>query len=452
MQAGKSDNDFLLYLPIYDMWEKSGKSYYMPFAIHDMRERIPEFLKAVDDIVKCGYDLDYISDRFISTTVVENGQLVTEGGSHYKALILPSVKTIPVETLTKVNELIKKGATVIFTDSYPAEVEGLYKAKEHQKVLDKLKKQLPKVKGFDVVSVKKMGLGKVITGKDYKNLLAQSGVSDEEFVSKFGGQLIRRASEDGNYYFMTMLRNNPVDGFVTLTVKAKSAMIYNPLTQKMGKARLVENNGKTQIYLQLKPGQSVILQTFADKDIDLADWKYYEENPTGKSELKSGWTLNFIESEPAIKDTFNLAHLGSWTDLNNPDLKRNMGTGKYSVKFNLNKTADEYRLSLGDVRESAKVYLNGQFVQTLFSVPFETNVGKYLKNGENLLEIEVTNLPANRISDYDKRGVEWRIFNEINFVDLSYNQKARYDKWGTSPSGLLGPVVIRELNQVDFQH
>ena len=344
--------------------------------------------------------------------------------------------------------MIKKGATVIFTDNYPTYVEGLYKANERQKALNKLKKQLPKVKNFDAVSVKKMGLGTVITGKNYKDLLAKANVDVEEFVSKFGGQLIRRATEDGNYYFMTMLRNNSVDGFVTLAVKAKSAMIYNPLTQKMGKAKLMENNGKTQIYIQLKPGQSIILQTFTDKDVDLSDWKYFEENPSEKTVLADNWKLNFTQSEPAVKDTFYLAKLGSWTDLNNPDLRRNMGTGKYSVKFNFNKTGEEYRLSLGDVRESAKVYVNGQFVQTLFSVPFETNIGKYLKNGENLLEIEVTNLPANRISDYDKRGVEWRIFNEINFVDLAYNQKARYDTWKTSLSGLLGPVVIQELKQL----
>lgn len=448
MQAGKSDNDFLLYLPIYDMWTKAGKSYYMPFAIHDMRERIPEFLNAVDDIVKCGYDLDYISDHFISTTTVENGLLKTEGGSHYKALILPSVKRIPIEILSKVNELIKKGATVIFTDNYPADVQGLNQLKERRKILNKLIKQLPSVKSFDVVSVKNVGLGKVITGKNYKELLPKTDANVEEFVSKLGGQLIRRATEDGHYYFMTMLKNNSVEGLVTLGVKAKSAMIYDPLTQKMGKAKLIDKDNKTQIYLQLKPGQSIILQTFNDKDIALENWKYYQENSSEKLILKDNWKLSFTESEPAIKDTFNLVQLGSWTDLNNPDLKRNMGTGKYSVKFNFNKTSDEYRLSLGDVRESAKVYLNGEFVETLFSVPYETNIGKYLKNGENSLEIEVTNLPANRISDYDKRGVEWRIFNEINFVDVTYNTKARYDKWETSPSGLLGPVVIQELKEI----
>ena len=83
-------------------------------------------------------------------------------------------------------------------------------------------------------------------------------------------------------------------------------------------------------------------------------------------------------------------------------------------------------------------------VGTLFAVPFTTRIGRYLNNGENLLEIDVTNLPANRISDYDRRGVQWRIFNDINVVDVNY-QQTLYDKWETVPSGLPGPVTVKEV-------
>lgn len=101
----------------------------------------------------------------------------------------------------------------------------------------------------------------------------------------------------------------------------------------------------------------------------------------------------------------------------------------------------EYLLHLGDVRESAEIYINGNCVDTVFSVPFETKIGKYLKSGKNIMEIWVTNLPANRISDYDRRGINWRIFEDINMVNIDY-KKDLYDKWGLVPSGLLGPVSI----------
>ena len=61
-------------------------------------------------------------------------------------------------------------------------------------------------------------------------------------------------------------------------------------------------------------------------------------------------------------------------------------------------------LDLGDVRESAKVIINNKSVATLWAVPFRCMIGKYLKSGINTIEIEVTNLPANRIADLDRRG------------------------------------------------
>jgi hypothetical protein len=40
--------------------------------------------------------------------------------------------------------------------------------------------------------------------------------------------------------------------------------------------------------------------------------------------------------------------------------------------------------------------------------------------------------------------VEWRIFNDINVVDINYKQTL-YDRWEPVPSGLLGPVSIKEV-------
>lgn len=122
-----------------------------------------------------------------------------------------------------------------------------------------------------------------------------------------------------------------------------------------------------------------------------------------------------------------------------------METGQYRIMFSLKKKEGyEYCLNLGDVRESARVKVNGQDAGTLFSVPFHINIGSLLQYGENIIEVEVTNLPANRIADYDRRGVKWRIFNEINFVSITY-RPTLFNTWGIVPSGLLGPITIEEL-------
>ena len=126
-----------------------------------------------------------------------------------------------------------------------------------------------------------------------------------------------------------------------------------------------------------------------------------------------------------------------------------MGTGVYSVNFNLPTIAvEEWVLDLGDVRESARVKINGKDVATLWSVPFTAKVGKFLKPGENKIEVEVTNLPANRIADYDRRGIEWRNFKEINLVDINY-KPTKYGNWEVVPSGLLGPVKLIPVNLIN---
>lgn len=76
LQMGKPDNDFLVYLPVYDMWdEQDGRL--LLFDIHKMAQRAPRFIEAVHRIYGAGYDMDYISDNFIRSTMCRDGKLVT---------------------------------------------------------------------------------------------------------------------------------------------------------------------------------------------------------------------------------------------------------------------------------------------------------------------------------------------------------------------------------------
>jgi hypothetical protein len=105
-------------------------------------------------------------------------------------------------------------------------------------------------------------------------------------------------------------------------------------------------------------------------------------------------------------------------------------------------------LDLGKVAESARVKVNGKDVGTVWCAPYCLRVGQYLKEGENKLEVEVTNLAANRIADLDRRGVEWKAFHEINFVNKNY-KPFNAAKWPLRDSGLLGPVRLVPLKQFD---
>ena len=120
---GQPDNDFLVYLPVYDMWQEQDGRLLM-FDIHKMAQRAPGFIEAVHRINDAGYDMDYISDNFIRTAACRDKRIVTSGGTTYKALVVPGARLMPADVLAKLLDLAKEGATVVFLDQYPEDVPG----------------------------------------------------------------------------------------------------------------------------------------------------------------------------------------------------------------------------------------------------------------------------------------------------------------------------------------
>jgi hypothetical protein len=158
--------------------------------------------------------------------------------------------------------------------------------------------------------------------------------------------------------------------------------------------------------------------------------------------ITNPWTLSFLSSAPEVKKTFHLDRLQTWETLDDDSVKVTMGTGVYTTTFSLTEEEAQgrWRIELGDVRESARVYINGELIGCAWAVPFSLDC-KNLRKGKNLLRIEVTNLPANRIAHLDRQGIPWRKFKDINFVDINYKHTT-YEKWAPVPSGLNGPVRL----------
>ena len=165
--------------------------------------------------------------------------------------------------------------------------------------------------------------------------------------------------------------------------------------------------------------------------------------------------------------SFFINNLQTWETLDDDSAKVTMGTGVYETAFKLtinslaknskgktkvvtkapSEVSDRWAIDLGDVRESARVYINNVYVGCAWAVPYVlTFDASVLKSGENTIRVEVTNLPANRIADLDRRGVEWRKFDEINVVDINY-KKTKYDGWTPVPSGLNSSVRIYAVKE-----
>jgi hypothetical protein len=83
-----------------------------------------------------------------------------------------------------------------------------------------------------------------------------------------------------------------------------------------------------------------------------------------------------------------------------------VGTATYQTAFTLpseivNRKSPMF-LDLGEVKEIAEVRLNGKPLGTLWKPPFKVDVSDALVEGENTLEIKVTNLWPNRLIGDEK--------------------------------------------------
>ena len=54
----------------------------------------------------------------------------------------------------------------------------------------------------------------------------------------------------------------------------------------------------------------------------------------------------------------------------------------------------------------------------------------------------MTNLDANRIADYERRGVEWRIFKNANIASVTNAREFSFGDWDVVPSGLNSTVRL----------
>ena len=449
LQGGAPSNDVLLYFPLHDIWQ-TPKDLVMPFTMHNVEEWLARhpFYAAATTLTDRGYGYDEISDRFLADTKVQQGSLVA-GGNAWRVVVVPDSRLMPETTLDKLIELARGGATIIALNRLPEDVPGWNDLQKRRARFRGLIDSLHLAKTADAgIQRAAIGSGAFLVGADLETLLRAAGVAREPAVD-LGLRFVRRVDPQGYQYFLANRGKIAVDGWVAIGTAAKSAAILDPLYEhRVGVAALRKGaDGATQVYLQLQPGESCILRTFSGQSVQGPAWAYAE--PSGAAQTVAGdWQVQFVDGGPAMPATYKTTQLASWTTRDDPEAKRFAGTARYSIEFACPAgAADDWILDLGAVHESARVKLNGHEAGSFWCAPFKAPVGQWLQPGKNLLEIEVTNLPANRIRDLDQRKVNWKYFYDANVLSRNY-RPLDASNWPLFDSGLPGPVTLTPLKRL----
>ncbi|GEO06088.1 glycosyl hydrolase family 2 [Adhaeribacter aerolatus] len=441
LQAGKPDNELAIYWPVYDFWNQpEGRERLI--TVHSIDEWLhpTPFYKQVKNLMATGYSLDFVSDKMLAAADVSNGAIRTSPAAPaHNVLLVPQAKYMPVATLQNILKLANAGATVII-EQLPTNVPGLHDLSNQRQKLKQLTGSLAFTDAGNGIRQLKTGSGQILLTQDVPGALTAVGVN-RETLADTGLKFIRREIPEGKYYYLVNHTAKAIDTTIPLNMEATSVVIMDPQSGRAGLAATTKAQNKTSVRIQLQSGEALILKATNAPTAGVIAWQYLD-NPDQTQEISGTWALHFTQGGPDLPADQRLKQLLSWTELPDKKAEYFSGTGEYTITFNLPaKKAGEYVLDLGKVNESARVWLNGQEVGILWSIPFRARVGQYLKPGKNTLKVEVANLMANRIRYMDQHKIEWRRYHEINFVNINYKP---FDAsvWRPMPSGLMGPVTL----------
>ena len=479
LQSGTPAGDVLLYWPIHDLWQVGhdlwwqdvrgyykqqryklpelplldanwGGTGYMQFPLHVKQYWLDSQPagRVASRLWERGYGFDFISDRLLQTCIPAQ-QNIQSPGARYRVIVVPAARVMPLATLQKLFELARNGSTVVFVSHLPEDVPGLLKVNERLERQRQLLSSLP-WSDTDSPSVRKaiLGKGQCLLGSDVDRLLTATGLPRETLVDQRGLQFIRRKHSGGHHYFLKHSGEQPLDAWLTPAVNFQGAVLLDPMSGASGLATTRIQPGKDpQVRVQLQPDQALVLRTLLTP-AEGVRWPYHE--PAGNvSEIRGNWSVQFITGGPTLPASFQTPALASWTRLGGADAQRFAGTARYTITFDAPARENTYLLDLGSVRDSARVRLNDRAAGTLINPPFRVLL-KGLRRTENRLEIEVTNVAANRIRDLDLRKQPWmgdhvahaRGYGVLN-IGTTTNRQLDADKWPLRDAGLLGPVTLQ---------
>jgi hypothetical protein len=438
LQSGEPDNEILLYWPYADVvHDPEGKAHLLTVHHVDWLTESP-FGHAARQLTAGGYTFDYISDDQLSATHVNEDGLLATPGHRYRMLVVPPVEHLPLPSLRQLISLARAGASIQILAT-PADVPGLGNLAARRSEFTALMAELRTLAADPRLA---LTINPPSAPELDANFLRDRVTSEPMATS--GLEFIRRRTTAGWVYFIANLTASDFDGWLPLGVAAQDVILTDPLTGRVGRPDL--RTKSLAVRLQLASGQSVLLTANTRPLPPAAPWSAV--SPLAPAVPLTGeWSLAFLSGGPTLPPAQTLSAPVDWTTLGDPAAQRFGGTARYQLTFTLPPApADttDWLLDLGDVRESARIRLNGETVATSWSLPHRLRIGSHLRPGVNVIEIDVTNLAANRIRDLDRRGIEWRIMHEINFVNIHY-RPFDASSWSLTPSGLLGPVTLTPL-------
>ena len=362
-----------------------------------------------------GYEYDFVNATALKDVIAaKDGKLVCSNGMTYNALVLDeSAKLMTLPVLKKIRELAIAGVKI--TGTKPEMSPSLADSSAE----------------FNSIMKEVWSLSNVST-KKVDEVLKADGISEDLIVNGAASEIlyVHRKSDETNIYWLNNRSESPADASVSFRITDKIPELWNPMTGETEQVSYEIKNGRTTVPLHFESWDAYFI-VFKDE----ADALSYAKPAVEYADLvtlKGPWTLSFQEGRGA-PSTLELSELKSLSENSDPGVKYFSGTTTYKTSFVSTVTGPAY-IDLGRVENIAEVVLNGKSQGLAWKKPFKLSLDGLL-NGENILEVKVTNTWVNRLIG----DAQPNVTAKITYTTMPFYQANS----SLLQSGLLGPVVIK---------
>jgi hypothetical protein len=383
-------------------------------------DKAPNFFPEFHDVPEkpdlnglgAGYDFDVVNtDVILNRMDVSEGNIVLPDGMKYKLLVLPNIEDIPDHVVNKVESMIEAGANVLVQNPEIAE------------------------------TIK----GKVLKNSSIDDALASLSI-DKDFIGNNEKlDFIHREVGAKDIYFVHNKTDQKISETCEFRASNKQVEFWDPVTAKQYIIKNTSSNdGVTSVNLEL-PAYGTCFIVFSGEKRELPE--YNKSVKIQSQEIQTPWTLSFPENWGA-PSSVNLDKLISWIDHENEGINYFSGKATYSNSFNISKeTLGEDKsivIDLGEVFDVAEVFLNNNSAGILWTKPFKVDITDIVKEGENQVEIKITNMWINRLTGDMDLPVEEK-FCRTNRPYILEGSEMGDEKYRVQDAGLLGPVTIQQI-------
>jgi hypothetical protein len=365
-----------------------------------------------------GYDI-ITTEVLLERLKTKNGNLVLPDGMSYSVMVVDlDDGQVSLDALKKIDKLKEAGISVVFGSRKPQRTSGL---------------------AADNAAVKQLG-ETLWAGTPALADILKARKLFPDFEGPY--EYTHRRDKDTDIYFVA--GTGKADCIFRVT--GKQPELWNPVSGRVDTevGWQATEDGRTRLTLDLPQDGSVFV-VFR---------KQGQPRPAvlpvtvgAEVTLNGRWDVSFQTGRGAPAQVV-FDQLIPWDKHFDAGIKYFSGTATYRKTFEV--TADQAArralLQLGKVGVIAQVRLNGKNLGIVWTAPWEMEMTGALKAGKNELEIEVTNVWANRLIGDAGLPPEQRITKSNMALEKGKRTLKAYQGFASEdqlqPSGLEGPVRI----------